>query len=222
MASSRRTYCRRQQESLQRHQLRLEGLEKRYALDAASLLDPSSYEPGSLLVKLKDPVVDSLQSQSSGDAVFGISSRSASAPTVDPLAGLPTSVSDVLAGYGASGFGRVFPSVSGAGQDDTLFGISSLSTRSTTPTSSTTEDTAAWEIGLDRWVRIDLPEDADLEAIMASLEDDSSIAAVEPDFLFRMGLSGAESSDKCRFTIILCCSIPTDSSDPAMSSANGT
>ena len=192
MASSRRTCRRRQQKSLHRHQLRLEGLEKRYALDAASLLDPSSYEPGSLLVKLKDPVVDSLQSQSSGDAVFGISSRSTSTPTVDPLAGLPTSVSDVLAGYGASGFGRVFPSVSGAGQDDTLFGISSLSTRSTTSTSSTSEDTAAWEIGLDRWVRIDLPEDADLEAIMASLEDDSSIAAVEPDFLFRMG--GAEAT----------------------------
>ena len=216
MASSRRTHRRREQRSFQRHQLRLEGLEKRYALDAASLLDPSSYEPGSLLVKLKDPVVDSLQSQSSGDAVFGISSRSALAPTVDPLAGLPTSVSDVLAGYGASGFGRVFPSVSGAGQDDTLFGISSLSTRSTTPTSSTPEDTAAWEIGLDRWVRIDLPEDADLEAIMASLEDDSSIAAVEPDFLFR--LSGAESPTSVESQSFTAASIPTDSSDPAMSS----
>ena len=216
MASSRRTRRRRQQKSLERHQLRLEGLEKRYALDAASLLDPSSYEPGSLLVKLKDPVVDSLQSQSSGDAVFGISSRSTSTPTVDPLAGLPTSVSDVLAGYGASGFGRVFPSVSGAGQDDTLFGISSLSTRSTTPTSSTPEDTAAWEIGLDRWVRIDLPEDADLEAIMASLEDDSSIAAVEPDFLFQ--LSGAESSTSVDSQSFAAASIPTDSSDPAMSS----
>ena len=216
MASSRRTHRRRQQKSLERHQLRLEGLEKRYALDAASLLDPSSYEPGSLLVKLKDPVVDSLLSQSSGDAVFGISSRSALAPTVDPLAGLPTSVSDVLAGYGASGFGRVFPSVSGAGQDDTLFGISSLSTRSTTPTSSTSEDTAAWEIGLDRWVRIDLPEDADLEAIMASLEDDSSIAAVEPDFLFR--LSGAESPTSVDSQSFSTASIPTDSSDPAMSS----
>ena len=42
MASSRRTCRRRQQKSLQRHQLRLEGLEKRYALNAAPVLDPAA------------------------------------------------------------------------------------------------------------------------------------------------------------------------------------
>ena len=42
MASSRRTRRRRQQRSFQRHQLRLEGLEKRYALDAAPGLDSSA------------------------------------------------------------------------------------------------------------------------------------------------------------------------------------
>ena len=41
MASSRRTR-RRQQQSLERHRLRLEGLEKRYALNAAPVLDPSA------------------------------------------------------------------------------------------------------------------------------------------------------------------------------------
>ena len=40
MSSSRRT--RRQQKSLHRHQLRLEGLEKRYALNAAPVLDPAA------------------------------------------------------------------------------------------------------------------------------------------------------------------------------------
>ena len=44
MASSRRTRRRRQQKSLHRHQLRLEGLEKRYALNSAPLLDPT-YDP---------------------------------------------------------------------------------------------------------------------------------------------------------------------------------
>ena len=38
MASSRRTRRRLQQKSLRRHQLRLEGLEKRYALDADPIL----------------------------------------------------------------------------------------------------------------------------------------------------------------------------------------
>jgi hypothetical protein len=42
MASSRRTLRRRQQKSLQRHQLRIEGLETRYALNAAPVLDPSA------------------------------------------------------------------------------------------------------------------------------------------------------------------------------------
>ena len=42
MASSRRTLRRRQQRSLQRHQLRLEGLEKRYALNAAPVLDDAA------------------------------------------------------------------------------------------------------------------------------------------------------------------------------------
>ena len=42
MAASRRTRRRREQKSLQRHQLRLEGLEKRYALNAAPVLDPSA------------------------------------------------------------------------------------------------------------------------------------------------------------------------------------
>ena len=42
MASSRRTRRRLQQKSLERHQLRLEGLEKRYALNAAPVLDPSA------------------------------------------------------------------------------------------------------------------------------------------------------------------------------------
>ena len=42
MASSRRTRRRREQQSLHRHQLRLEGLEKRYALNAAPVLDPSA------------------------------------------------------------------------------------------------------------------------------------------------------------------------------------
>ena len=42
MTSSRRTRRRRQQASFRRHQLRLEGLEKRYALNAAPVLDPSA------------------------------------------------------------------------------------------------------------------------------------------------------------------------------------
>ena len=44
MASSRRTRRRRKQRSFQRHQLRLEGLEKRYALNSAPVLDPT-YDP---------------------------------------------------------------------------------------------------------------------------------------------------------------------------------
>ena len=42
MASSRRTRRRRQQKSLHRHHLRLEGLEKRYALNAAPVLDDAA------------------------------------------------------------------------------------------------------------------------------------------------------------------------------------
>ena len=42
MASSRRTRRRNQQQSFRRHQLRLEGLEKRYALNAAPVLDPAA------------------------------------------------------------------------------------------------------------------------------------------------------------------------------------
>ena len=42
MSSSRRIRQRREQRSCRRHQLRLEGLEKRYALNAAPVLDPSA------------------------------------------------------------------------------------------------------------------------------------------------------------------------------------
>ena len=42
MASSRRTHRRREQRSFRRHQLRLEGLEKRYALNAAPVLDDAA------------------------------------------------------------------------------------------------------------------------------------------------------------------------------------
>ena len=42
MSSSRCTRRRREQRSFRRHQLRLEGLEKRYALNAAPVLDPSA------------------------------------------------------------------------------------------------------------------------------------------------------------------------------------
>ena len=42
MSSSRRARYRRQQQSLRRHQLRIEGLEKRYALNAAPVLDVSA------------------------------------------------------------------------------------------------------------------------------------------------------------------------------------
>ena len=41
MSSSRRTRRRRQQKSFHRHQLRLEGLEKRYALNSAPVLSTS-------------------------------------------------------------------------------------------------------------------------------------------------------------------------------------
>ena len=57
MAPSRRTRRRRQQRSFQRHQLRLEGLEKRYALNAAPVLDDSASPTlGSILEDTVAPV----------------------------------------------------------------------------------------------------------------------------------------------------------------------
>ncbi|MDA7888957.1 Ig-like domain-containing protein [Pirellulales bacterium] len=57
MASSRRTHRRRQQASFRRHQLRLEGLEKRYALNAAPVLDDSASPTlGSILEDTGAPV----------------------------------------------------------------------------------------------------------------------------------------------------------------------
>ena len=43
MSSSRRARHRRQQQSLRRHQLRVEGLEKRYALDGSSFVGPEGW-----------------------------------------------------------------------------------------------------------------------------------------------------------------------------------
>ena len=45
MASSRRTRSRRQQRSSRRHQLRLEGLEKRYALDGSQSIPEVTFSP---------------------------------------------------------------------------------------------------------------------------------------------------------------------------------
>ncbi len=168
----------------------LERLEQRLALSATTAsLDPSAYAPGTLLIKLREPAATSLQTQSAGDEVFGIASLSSRSYVESPLVGLPTSVQTVLSGFGATGLGRVFPTAPQSGEDNTLFGISSLSvssfSASTTPTPAETTSTSQ-EIGLDRWFRIDLPADADLDAVMASLQGDASIAAVEPDFLFRM------------------------------------
>ncbi|MDA9717897.1 S8 family serine peptidase [Planctomycetaceae bacterium] len=160
MASSRRTRRRRQQRSFQRHQLRLEGLEKRYALDAASLLDPSSYEPGSLLIKLNGEVAESsLSSLSSGTTAGGASSSAVN--SVDVLSSLPTTVADVLSEFGANGVRHLFPSASTPLQDNANFGI-------------------------DRWLRIDLPEVTDIEAVTARLEGDPSISAVEPEIRYRL------------------------------------
>ena len=57
MASSRQSRRRRQQASFRRHQLRLEGLEKRYALNAAPVLDDSASPTlGSILEDTGTPV----------------------------------------------------------------------------------------------------------------------------------------------------------------------
>ena len=67
MSSSRHTRRQRQQQSLRRHRMKLERLEKRYALDAAAITDPADWGWAGVVENAK---VFSVAQDSTG-AVYG-------------------------------------------------------------------------------------------------------------------------------------------------------
>ena len=83
MASSRRTRRRRQQKSLHRHQLRLEGLEKRSMLTASSTLEESSLltvGDNALLQDEQTAYVSMSDTEAVADVTLGASNLSAEVP----------------------------------------------------------------------------------------------------------------------------------------------
>ena len=139
----------------------LERLEKRLALSAASPLEEAAFAPGKVLVKLREPA---------GPQLF-FAAGAGSLSTTPP--GVPGSITSLLGAYGVGPGSKVFPTAPSS------FGISAQAASIDDPTSPAS-------VGLDRWFSFEVPADADLDEILASLRNDSAVEIAEPDILFRM------------------------------------
>jgi autotransporter-associated beta strand protein len=152
------------------HGLRLEALELRLALaadtDAAAAIPVDSYVPGHVLIKVRQqPAI--LASPLSGLEGSGFTASAMALGTP-----IPASVTSVLAGHGAGGLAKVFPTAS-------LFvAMNAAATEGDAP--------KATEADLARWFSCTVDASTDIDTLLAALRADGGVEAAEPDYLFRM------------------------------------